>query len=111
MSCSSTEVEYRALAHTAADLAWIRQVLVDLHMCLPAPPIFIVTIYLHWLLTPIQCFIHVSNIWIPIFTLCEKEFNAKILKFSMCQQKNNLQMFVQKDYTAPYFLSIVPISD
>ncbi|XP_020411466.1 uncharacterized protein LOC109946845 [Prunus persica] len=39
VSRSSTEAEYRALAHTAADLAWIRQVLADLHMCLPTPPI------------------------------------------------------------------------
>ncbi|BBN67819.1 KAR-UP oxidoreductase 1, partial [Prunus dulcis] len=30
VSRSSTEAEYRALAHTAADLAWIRQVLLDL---------------------------------------------------------------------------------
>ncbi|CAL2277183.1 unnamed protein product [Prunus armeniaca] len=35
---SSTEAEYRALANTAADLAWIRQVLLDLKVCLPEPP-------------------------------------------------------------------------
>ncbi|CAL8996514.1 unnamed protein product, partial [Prunus brigantina] len=38
VSRSSTEAEYRALANTAADLAWIRQVLLDLKVCLPQPP-------------------------------------------------------------------------
>ncbi|CAL2245419.1 unnamed protein product [Prunus armeniaca] len=38
VSRSSTEAEYRALANTAADLAWIRQVLLDLKVCLPEPP-------------------------------------------------------------------------
>ncbi|KAL6269518.1 hypothetical protein ACE6H2_026429 [Prunus campanulata] len=38
VSRSSTEAEYRALAHTAADLAWVRQVLLDLKVCLPEPP-------------------------------------------------------------------------
>ncbi|CAL8166024.1 unnamed protein product [Prunus armeniaca] len=35
---SSIEAEYRALANTAADLAWNRQVLLDLKVCLPEPP-------------------------------------------------------------------------
>ncbi|KAI5332829.1 hypothetical protein L3X38_022958 [Prunus dulcis] len=38
VSRSSTEVEYRALANTAADLAWVRQVLLDLKIFLPQPP-------------------------------------------------------------------------
>ncbi|CAL8176000.1 unnamed protein product [Prunus armeniaca] len=38
VSRSSTEAEYRALANTAVDLAWIRQVLLDLKVCLPEPP-------------------------------------------------------------------------
>ncbi|KAI5327629.1 hypothetical protein L3X38_027025 [Prunus dulcis] len=38
VSRSSTEAEYRALANTAADLAWIRQVLLDLRIFLPQPP-------------------------------------------------------------------------
>lgn len=29
---SSTEAEYRALAHTAADVTWIQQLLIDLHV-------------------------------------------------------------------------------
>ncbi|KAI5336291.1 hypothetical protein L3X38_015558 [Prunus dulcis] len=40
-SRNSTEAEYRALANTAADLAWIRQVLPDLKVCLPLPPTII----------------------------------------------------------------------
>ncbi|XP_020413003.1 uncharacterized protein LOC109947434 [Prunus persica] len=36
---SSTEAEYMALANTAADLSWIRQVLLDLKMFLPDSPI------------------------------------------------------------------------
>ncbi|KAI5340797.1 hypothetical protein L3X38_020071 [Prunus dulcis] len=36
---SSIEVEYRAPANTAADLSWIRQVLLDLKMFLPDAPI------------------------------------------------------------------------
>ncbi|KAI5354358.1 hypothetical protein L3X38_007253 [Prunus dulcis] len=39
VSRSSTEAEYRALANTTADLAWIRQVLKDLKLYLPDPPI------------------------------------------------------------------------
>ncbi|KAI5314346.1 hypothetical protein L3X38_043522 [Prunus dulcis] len=35
---SSTEAEYRALANTAADLAWVQQVLLDLKVFLPQPP-------------------------------------------------------------------------
>ncbi|BBH01691.1 hypothetical protein Prudu_012041, partial [Prunus dulcis] len=38
VSRSSTEAEYRALANTAADLAWVRQVLLDLRIFLPQPP-------------------------------------------------------------------------
>ena len=38
VSRSSTEAEYRALANTAADLAWVRQVLLDLKIFLPQPP-------------------------------------------------------------------------
>ncbi|VVA39320.1 PREDICTED: Retrovirus-related Pol poly from transposon [Prunus dulcis] len=39
VSRSSTEAEYRALANTAADIAWVRQVLADLHEYLPEPPL------------------------------------------------------------------------
>ncbi|CAL2269959.1 unnamed protein product [Prunus armeniaca] len=39
VSISSTEVEYPALANNASDLFWIRQVLQDLQICLPNPPI------------------------------------------------------------------------
>ncbi|KAI5312002.1 hypothetical protein L3X38_041175 [Prunus dulcis] len=38
VSRSSTEAEYRALANTAADLSWIRQVLLDLKLFLPNAP-------------------------------------------------------------------------
>ena len=36
---SSTEAEYRSLAHTSADIAWIRQVLQDLKVSLPQQPV------------------------------------------------------------------------
>ncbi|KAI5346452.1 hypothetical protein L3X38_014331 [Prunus dulcis] len=39
VSRSSTEAEYRALANTAADIAWIRQVLQDVNYFLPNPPV------------------------------------------------------------------------
>ncbi|CAL8117591.1 unnamed protein product [Prunus armeniaca] len=39
VSHSSTEAEYRALANTAADVVWIRQVLADMHEFLPEPPL------------------------------------------------------------------------
>ncbi|KAI5318095.1 hypothetical protein L3X38_037803 [Prunus dulcis] len=39
VSRSSTEAEYRALAHCAADISWIRQVLCDLHMIVPEAPL------------------------------------------------------------------------
>ncbi|CAL9022062.1 unnamed protein product, partial [Prunus brigantina] len=39
VSRSSTEAEYRALAHCAADISWIRQVLCDLQMIVPEAPI------------------------------------------------------------------------
>lgn len=35
VSRSFAEAEYRALANTAADIAWVRQVLADLHKYLP----------------------------------------------------------------------------
>ena len=38
VSRSSTESEYRALATTAAELSWLRQVLRDLGIFLPTPP-------------------------------------------------------------------------
>ncbi|CAN6583600.1 unnamed protein product [Malus baccata var. baccata] len=38
VSRSSTEAEYRALAITAAELAWIRQLFCDLHISLPQAP-------------------------------------------------------------------------
>ncbi|XP_070660445.1 uncharacterized mitochondrial protein AtMg00810-like [Malus domestica] len=38
VSRSSTEAEYKALAHTAADIAWIRNILKDLAVVLDAPP-------------------------------------------------------------------------
>ncbi|XP_016652444.1 PREDICTED: uncharacterized mitochondrial protein AtMg00810-like [Prunus mume] len=39
VSRSSMEVEYRALAHCAAKISWIRQVLCDLHMLIPEAPL------------------------------------------------------------------------
>lgn len=39
VSQSSTEAEYKALAHTAADVAWIRNVLRDMDVVLPLPPV------------------------------------------------------------------------
>lgn len=36
---SSTEAEYRFIAHFAAEISWIRQVLRDLHMVIPTAPI------------------------------------------------------------------------
>jgi len=39
VSHSSTKVEYRALAITAAELAWIRQLLCDIHIPLHIPPL------------------------------------------------------------------------
>ncbi|CAL2226755.1 unnamed protein product [Prunus armeniaca] len=39
VSRSSTEAEYHALANCAADIAWIRQIMCDLHMTLPEAPI------------------------------------------------------------------------
>ncbi|KAI5354966.1 hypothetical protein L3X38_007861 [Prunus dulcis] len=39
VSRSSTKAEYRALATTAAELAWIRQLFYDLHVSLHIPPL------------------------------------------------------------------------
>lgn len=39
MARSSTEAKYRSLAHTSADIAWIRQVLQDLKVLLPQQPV------------------------------------------------------------------------
>ncbi|XP_070675712.1 uncharacterized mitochondrial protein AtMg00810-like [Malus domestica] len=39
VSRSSTEAEYRALAHTTADIAWIRLILRDVHQFLSLPPL------------------------------------------------------------------------
>jgi len=39
VSRSSTEAEYRTLAIVAAELAWIRQLLCDIHIPLHIPPI------------------------------------------------------------------------
>ncbi|XP_018505047.2 uncharacterized mitochondrial protein AtMg00810-like [Pyrus x bretschneideri] len=39
ISRSSTEAEYRALAHTTADIAWIRLILKDLHVFVPSSPV------------------------------------------------------------------------
>ena len=38
VSHSSTESEYKALATTAVELSWLRQVLKDLGVFLPTPP-------------------------------------------------------------------------
>ncbi|OIT20722.1 retrovirus-related pol polyprotein from transposon tnt 1-94, partial [Nicotiana attenuata] len=39
VSRSSTEVEYRAMAHTVADILWVQELLRDLHIYLPDPPL------------------------------------------------------------------------
>ncbi|KAI5330224.1 hypothetical protein L3X38_029622 [Prunus dulcis] len=39
VSRSSTEAEYRALANASAEVAWIRQILADLHVFLSEPPL------------------------------------------------------------------------
>lgn len=39
VSRSSTEAEYRALAITAAEMSWLRQLLCDFHLFLDRPPI------------------------------------------------------------------------
>lgn len=38
MSMSSTEAEYKALTHTTADIAWIRNILKDLGVFVSNPP-------------------------------------------------------------------------
>ena len=39
VSRSSTEAEYRSLANASAEIAWIRQILADLHVFLSEPPL------------------------------------------------------------------------
>ncbi|XP_020412069.1 uncharacterized protein LOC109947077 [Prunus persica] len=39
VSRSSTEAEYKALAHSASEVSWIQQVLKDMHLFLATPPI------------------------------------------------------------------------
>ncbi|XP_026400358.1 uncharacterized protein LOC113296260 [Papaver somniferum] len=39
VSRSSTESEYRSLANTTAEIVWVCQLLKDLHLLLPAPPL------------------------------------------------------------------------
>lgn len=39
VSRSSTEAEYRSLANIAAEISWIRHILCDLHIRIPAPPL------------------------------------------------------------------------
>ncbi|KAI5337677.1 hypothetical protein L3X38_016954 [Prunus dulcis] len=39
VSSSSTEAESRALAHCAAEISWIRQLLHDLHIVIPEAPV------------------------------------------------------------------------
>ncbi|XP_017189188.2 uncharacterized mitochondrial protein AtMg00810-like [Malus domestica] len=39
VSRSSTEAEYKALAHTATDITWVRHILKDLNVFLPHPPV------------------------------------------------------------------------
>ncbi|CAN6715703.1 unnamed protein product [Malus baccata var. baccata] len=39
VSRSSTEAEYKALAHTAADITWVCHILKDLNVFLPHPPV------------------------------------------------------------------------
>ncbi|CAN6717967.1 unnamed protein product [Malus baccata var. baccata] len=39
VSWSSTKAEYKALAHTVVDVAWIRAILQDVNAFLPAPPV------------------------------------------------------------------------
>ncbi|CAL2238107.1 unnamed protein product [Prunus armeniaca] len=39
VSRSSTEAEYKALAHSAYEVSWIRQILKDMHFFLAAPPL------------------------------------------------------------------------
>lgn len=36
---SSTEAEYQALANTAGDASWIQQLLLDMGVALPSPPV------------------------------------------------------------------------
>ncbi|CAN6724366.1 unnamed protein product [Malus baccata var. baccata] len=38
VSRSLTEADYKALAHCAADVFWVRSLLKDLNQCLPSPP-------------------------------------------------------------------------
>ncbi|XP_028112625.1 uncharacterized protein LOC114310743 [Camellia sinensis] len=39
VSRSSTEAEYRSLAHTAAELTWLQMLLADFHIPQPSPPV------------------------------------------------------------------------
>ena len=40
VSCSSTESEYHQLAHTAAEISWLRHLMKDLRIFLPTPIIW-----------------------------------------------------------------------
>ncbi|XP_050115651.1 uncharacterized mitochondrial protein AtMg00810-like [Malus sylvestris] len=84
---SSTEAEYRSLAHTAAEITWICKVFKDLSLHLPQVPSSGVTICLPYPLHPIQSFMLEPNILNLIIIISESWSLLIFSKSNMCVLK------------------------
>ena len=84
---SSTEAEYRSLAHTAAEMTWICKVFKDLGLHLLKFLLSGVIICLPYLLLPIQCFMLEPSILNLIIIISESWFLLIFSKFNMCVLK------------------------
>ncbi|CAL2245957.1 unnamed protein product [Prunus armeniaca] len=83
VSRSSTEAEYRALVNTYADLSWVRNVLQDLKVYLPQPPLLdcdnlsALALSSNWLLEgmifPTRIFVKDSFVFSASLSLCKTD--------------------------------------
>ncbi|XP_061989602.1 uncharacterized mitochondrial protein AtMg00810-like [Rosa rugosa] len=110
VSRSSTKAEYRSLANTAAEISWMRHMLCDLHIRIPAPPLLKSDNMSAIALCSNPGFIPGSNILTMTFTLSENVFKDMTCCFSMSLHLNKLLMSSQKDCIVLCSRSIVPIS-
>lgn len=93
VSRSSTEAEYKALAHTVAVLTWIRAILKDLEVFLPTPPVIHCDNMSAITLSANPVFHSKLNTWIRITTLFGRKCSKVIWKFPTFPLKTNLQIY------------------
>lgn len=107
VSRSSTEAEYRALALTVAELAWIQALLRELHISLPAEPPIVFCDNMSTVLLAANPILHsrTKHVELDLFFVREKVHN-KLVTVSHLSAKDQTADILTKPLPKPAFLTL-----